>query len=831
MRSLKHAFRVLFKTPFVTGVAILSLALGIGANSAIYSLFDQLLLRPLPVPAPSELINLSAPSPKPGSQSCSQAGPCEAVFSYPMYRDLERKQTVLTGLAAHRGIGVNLLVRDEPMTGEGALVSGSYFSTLGLRPALGRLLSPSDDEVIGANFVTVLSHGFWETRFGADSSAVGQRIIVNGQSMTIVGVAPKGFSGTTLGDSPMVFAPISMRGVLSNGFKDFENRRSYWIYVFGRRKGGVTLEQAASQLNAVYRPIVNEVEAPLQKGMSDQTLQRFRVKQIVVEPGARGQSSIHREAKTPLLMLFAVTAVVLLIACANIANLLLARGAGRAMEMGVRLSLGATRGQVLSQLLLESVLLATLGGIASLIVAKLTLGFISALMPSDASTVLRFSLQLPVVLFTAALSVFTGVLFGMFPALHSTRPDLVTVIRSNAGQIAGGRKAARFRATLVTAQIALSMALLVSAGLFLKSLVNVTNIDIGAKVDNVATFAISPERSGYDNARSHVLFTRVEEELAAIPGATGVTASLVPLLSGSSWGTSVQVQGFPKGPDVDNESRYNEVGPGYFGVLGMRVIQGREFTPADAAGSAKVAVVNETFTKKFKLGRDAVGKFMSTNGNDSLTTQIVGVVQDAGYADVKDTVPPLFFIPWRQDSRIGAMNFYVRSAQPPSTLVRAIPPVMKRIDGALPVEELKTMPQQIRENVFLDRMISTLSAAFALLATLLAGVGLYGVLSYTVAQRTREIGVRMALGANAADVRRLVMKQVAWMTGIGGVVGVAAALGLGRAARSLLYGLQGHDPIVFSLAILALTMVAVAAGYIPARRAAQVSPTRALRYE
>ena len=830
MRSVKHAFRVLFKTPFVTSVAIISLALGIGANSAIYSMFDQLLLRRLPVHAPNELVNLSAPGPKPGSQSCSDAGGCDVVFSYPMYRDLEAKQAAFAGIAAHRSFGTNLAVREEPFTGSGLMVSGSYFPTLGVQPALGRLLTPADDKVEGSHFVTVLSYKFWQNRLGGDPKILNQQITLNGHSFEVVGVAPKGFDGTTLGSLPLVYVPISMRGVVQNGNPGFDRRRSYWVYVFARQRPGVTLEQAAQQINAVYRPIITEVEAPLQTGMTDAVMKQFRVKSIDVTAGARGQSTIHREAKTPLMMLFGVTIVVLLIACANIANLLLARGANRAMEMGVRLSLGATRWQVLSQLLVESVLLALLGGIASLVVAKVTLGAISAMLPPDASNSLQFTMQRSVVLFTALLSVLTGILFGMFPALHSTRSDLVTVIRSNAGNLTGGRAAARFRATLVTAQIALSTALLISAGLFLKSLANVSRIDLGLSVDNVATFGVSPNRSGYDSTRSGVFFTRLEQELASMPGVSGVTSSLVPLLAGSSWGTDVRVQGFPRTPDVDNNSRYSEIGPDYFKTLGMTVLAGREFTIGDAKGATKVAIVNQTFANKFKLGNDVIGKFMSYDG-DSLDTQIVGLVKDAGYSDVKDTVPPLFYIPWRQDPSVGSMYFFVKSTASPTTLVRAIPSVVKRIDAGVPVEDLKTMPQQIRENVFLDRMISTMSAAFALLATLLAGVGLYGVLAYTVSQRTREIGVRMALGANAARVRGLVMKQIAWMTGIGAAIGVAAALGLGKAAQSLLFGLAGHDPVVFVLAIVALMCVALAAGYVPARRAAKVSPIRALRYE
>ena len=830
MRHLTLAFRTLFKTPFVTGIAVVSLALGIGANAAIFSLFDQILLRPLPVPEPDQLVNLAAPGPKPGSQWCGQAGDCDEIFSYPMFRDLERTQTVFTGLAAHLAFGVSLSYRDQATTGDGMYVSGSYFPTLGLRPALGRLLAPADDQSIGTNYVTVLGYGYWQSHFGSDPEVLGRPLRVNGQTMTIVGVAPQDFQGTTLGVRPLVFVPITMRGGLEPGFRGFENRRDYWAYLFGRLKPGVSLAQARAGLNAVYHPIVTDVEAPLQKGISDQMMTQFRAKQVVVMPGSRGQSRMHRDAQAPLLMLFGVTAIVLLIACANIANLLLARGAGRSMEMGVRLALGARRGQLVAQLLTESVLLASLGGAAGLIVARWTLTGIAALAPPEVTDMLGFGLHPVLLIFAAALALATGTAFGVFPAWHSTRTELVTTIRDNAGQISGTRSAARFRASLVTAQIALATTLLIAAGLFVKSLVNVTRVDLGMRVDSVVTFSLTPERSGYDSTRALLLYDRVEDEIRVLPGVKGVTSSMVPLLAGTNWGFSVNVQGFPSEPGVDRNAWYNEVGAGYFATLGVPLRAGREFTPADHRGAPRVAVVNRAFVKKFNLGQGAVGKFMSTSGPDSLDIQVVGVIPDVKYSDVKQTVPAIFYMPWRQGTHVGQMNFYARSSQA-EALLRALPAVVKKIDPGLPMDGLKTMPQQIRENVSVDRLISVLSASFAVLATLLAAVGLYGVLAYSVAQRTREIGVRMALGADAGRVRAMVLRQMSGMMLVGGGIGLVGALGLGRAAQSLLYGLQGHDPVVFVLAALLLTLVALGAVYVPARRASLVDPVRALRYE
>ena len=832
MKNAKLALRTLFKTPFVTTVAIASLALGIGANAAIYSLFDQMLLQPLPVRAPEELVNLAAPGPKPGSQSCSNAGDCDVVFSYPMFRDLERLQRAFTGVAAHVGVGVNLSYHGQTQSADGMLVSGSYFPVLGLRPALGRLLSPQDDDHIGSNFVVVLSHAYWQSHLGGNPNVIGDQIMVNGQSMTIVGVAPTEFNGTTLGVRPFVFIPVTMRGLMIPGWKGFENRTSYWLYLFARLKPGVTIERARREINALYTPIVNDVEVPLQQNMSAKTMARFRVKQVTIEPGPHGQSSMLERTRMPLILLVAITAVVLLIACANIANLLLARGANRSMEMAVRLALGASRKQLFVQLLTESCVLAVLGGLASLLVARWTLQGAVAILPSDTGAVLHAELRAPILLFSAAMAIGTGLLFGFFPALHSTRPDLVSTIRANTGQLSSARASTRFRTILVTAQIALSMALLISAGLFIKSLANVSRVDLGVQIDNVVTFGVSPELSGYTTARTRGFFQEAEEALGTAPGVTAVAASMVPLLSGSNWGTDVSVEGFKSGPDVDDNARYNEISAGYFRTLSVPVLAGREFTASDVASAPKVAIVNEEFARKFNLGRDAVGKSMSTDSRaKNLDILIVGLVRNAAYANVKQKPQPLFFTPYRQDTTLGFLHFYVRSVRAPDQLVHEVSTVMKRLDANLPLEGLKTMPQQIRENVYLDRMISMLSTAFAALATLLAAIGLYGVLSYTVSRRTREIGVRMALGADAARVRFLVLRQVGMMTLVGGAIGLAAALALGRTAQSLLFGLEAHDPVVVAGAIIVLAMVSMAAGYLPAYRASTVDPIKALRYE
>jgi predicted permease len=831
MRTVKFAFRTLFKTPFVTIIAIVSLALGIGANAAIFSCFNQMLLQALTVPRPEELVNLSAPGPKPGSQSCNQAGDCDTVFSYAMFRDLQKVQTVFTGITAHRLFGANLSFQGQTLNAEGVMVSGNYFQVLQVQPALGRLFDGNDDRLVGEAPVVVLSHAYWTRRFAADPSVLNKQLIVNGQSLTIVGVAPRNFDGTTLGSRPEIFVPITLRGSMQPGYRSWDNRQNYSLYLFARLRPGVKIEAARDSLNAQYHGIINDVEAPLQKGMSDATMAKFRAKPVVLEPGGLGQSSTRSVARTPLLMLLGVTGFVLLIACANIANLLLARSAARASEMAVRLSIGASRTRLIGQLLTESLLLALLGGLAGIVVAQWTLKLILSLMPAQAAQTMAFSLSTPALLFAGALTIGTGLLFGLFPALHSTRPDLVSTLKGLAGQPSGARGAARFRLALATAQIALSMMLLAASGLFVKSLVNVSRVDLGIRTDNVITFGVSPELNGYKPEQTRIFFERLETELRAVPGVTGVTVALVPLLAGSNWGNDVAVQGFQGGPDVDSNARFNEVGAGYFSTMGVPLMSGREFTDADNATAPKVAIVNEEFVKKFSLGRDAVGKLIGSGSGyrSKLDTTIIGVAQNAKYSEVKRKAPPLFFRPYRQDENLGSASFYVRTAGDPAQSASSVTAVVKRLDPNLPLEDLKTLTQQVRDNTFLDRMMTTLSSLFGGLATLLAAVGLYGVLAYTVSQRTREIGLRMALGAAPGKVRSMILRQVAGMTLVGGAVGLAGAVWVGKQAESILFEMKGVDPAVFVFAAAALTLVALAAGLVPAHRASRVDPMLALR--
>lgn len=831
MRNLKLALRTLARTPIVSLVAILSLALGIGANTAIFSLFEQTLLRPLPVPGAEELVNLSANGPRSGSNSTSSAGNSQSVFSYPMYRDLERQQDGLSGLAAHRDFGANVAYQGQTASVQGMLVSGSYFPTLGLKPVSGRLLSPLDDQTPGAHRLVVLAHGYWKEKFNESAAIVGQSMLVNGIPMTVVGVAPQGFRGTSLGQPAGIFVPISMRETLVQGWKGLNDRRSYWVYVFGRLKPGISLETAQASLATRYLNIIRTVDLPLQKDMSEKTRARFINQKMILSAGARGQSSFHAQGRTPMVLLFSITGFVLLIACANIANLLLARSANRAREFSIRLSLGASRAQVMTQLLSESIVLAICAGIAGLFVAYATSLLILGFLPAGAEELFSPQLDPNTILFAAAVSICTGFLFGLFPAYHSTRIDLASAMKDQAGNLSSSGAANYFRRSLVTAQIALSLALLVSAGTFLKSLIQILQVDLGLRTRNVISFRISPDRNQYKPEVIRSLYDKAESRLAALPGAEGVAVSMVPLIAGNNWTNNVSVDGFEASADTDTNASFNRISAGFFRVFGVPLRQGREFTSSDSTASPKVAIVNEAFERKFGNRRSLVGRRMQLGSGGKNDIEIVGVVRDLKYSEVKDPAPATFYLPYRQDAEPGSMSLYVTTAVPFEQLAEPVRNLFREIDPNLPLEDFKSFETQVKENIGLDRMISTLAAAFALLATLLAAVGLYGVLAYTVARRTREIGIRMAIGADPASIRNLVMKEVLWMLLIGAVLGAPAGLSLMQFASELLYEVKGADIAVLSGSLVLLGVVSLLAGWLPARRAMTVEPLEALRYE
>lgn len=829
--DLRYAVRGLWARPAFALIGILSLALGIGVNTAIFSLFHQVVLRPLPVAHPDRLVNLSAPGVKTGSTSNNLAGRREDIFSYPMFRDLDRERPrAFAGLAAHRSVQANIGSGVAMRGTQAMLVSGGYFDVLGLAPAQGRLLAPRDDGAPGASRVAVLAHEYWRNQLGGDAAAVGGTVVVNGVALTVVGVAPQGFSGTTFGLRPDVFVPISLRWLLDpDAQEDAADRKSYWVYLFGRLAPGASMDEAEAAINRPYAALVNDVEVPLHGELDATRLAEFRDKRVELSPGRRGQSSAAANAAAPLRLLIAVAALVLLIACLNIANLLLARGASRAGEFALRASIGASRSRLVRQVLAEAVLLALAGALLSLPLAIVVGSALVDWMPEGMGSSFATGLDPTALRFAALVAAGTVLVFGLFPALQLARISPIAALRGESGQ-AASRGGNRFRATLATVQVALSMTSLVLAGLFLQSLLNIAGEDLGMDVDSLGVFSVAPARNGYTSERSSALFDRLEEELAALPGVTHVASSIVPLLTGNEWSSSVRVEGYQGTPESFSPF-VDKVGTGFFDTMGIGLLAGRDFVRADNATAPRVAIVNRAFAEYFGLGDNPVGARIGTGTGDALDTEIVGLVADSKYADVRARPQPTFFLPRRQGTVPGEMFFYVRSALPPDALLAQLPGVVARLDPALPVEELKTVRQQIAENVVMERFVGLLSGGFAVLATLLAALGLYGVLSFTLSQRMREIGLRLALGAEPRRVGRMLMRQVTRMTLVGGAVGLGAAVFAGHTARAMLFGLEGHDPRVLAAAALLLGMVAFCAGIVSARRAARTDPMIALRHD
>lgn len=816
-------------------LVIVMLALGIGATTGIYSIYHTVLLKPLPVTDPDSLVNLKVPGSRFGMTSSGQSGRNEYIFSYPMLRDLQEGQNVFTGIAGHRLFDANLSFDGQTAIGQGLVVSGSYFGVLGLKPALGTLIGVQHEPALGQSPVAVLSFDFWQTAYGGNSDVIGKTLEVNGQALTVIGVAPEFFSGTTIGARPDVFAPLSMHQALMPTFgMGGDDRQAYWVYAFARLRDGISLETAEASLNALYGGITAETEAPLHADLPSNLLEEFLAQRIVLEPGAQGQSNARLYATLPLTFLLGVTGLLLAIVCVNVGGLLLVRGDARLSETAVRMSVGANRRRLIVLFMTEAAVLAVFGGLASLPVAVMTVKAVAAMLPVQNAGSIAFGIDRPAFAMAALLVAATLALSALYPAFRAARVNPGALVNAHGQKATGGRGSARFRTGLAMGQVALSMVLLVLCGLFVRSLYNLTRVDFGMDVDSVVSFSVSPRLNGYDDAYAGRIIDRIEEALQAEPAIIGAASSMVPLLTGSNWRTSIALEGIESGPGIDTDSRFNRVSPAFFRTLSMNLLAGREFTAADDADAPPVAIVNEAFLRKFGLGVDVIGRRMGMNAmspDPDTNIEIVGVVTDAKYSEVKDPVPPQFFLPRSQSVSYGSMNFYVRGDIGADAIMREVRTLVSRIDPNLPVNEMTTLRQLANDNVFLDRTVTLLTMAFALAATLLAGIGLYGTLAQDVSRRTRELGIRLALGATPGGVRFRVLAQVGRVALYGAAVGLILAVIVGYRAESLLFGLTVIDPLVFAAAVILIAVVALAAGALPARRAASTVPIEALRYE
>jgi len=767
----------------------------------------------------------------------------DRTFSYPMYVDFRDRNDVFSGVVARFGASATLTARNQAERVDVELQSGNTFEVLGVTPILGRALTPADDRIPGGHPVAVISYDYWQRRFGRSAAVLNQVVIINSTQVTIVGVAPRGYAGIAATQSPDLFMPMMMKAQITPTWNDLDNRRSRWVNVVGRLKPGLDAEAAKARLDVLYQQI-NEFElkdVPAFASGSQSFRDRFRAKKLTLHAASQGLSDLRESVQTPLFVLMAMVGLVLLIACANVANLLLSRASARQKEIAVRLALGAGRGRLIRQTLTESLVLAAAGGVVGLVFSIWVGDLLLSVMPFESFTrSLSTEPDLRVGMFTAGLALTTAVLFGLIPALQASRPELNRTLREEAGNLSGGTRHARFRKGLVVAQVALSMLLVAGAGLFARSLYNLKTLETGFSVDNLVTFRVDPSLNGYDQARIKRFYDLLLQDVRRIPGVQSASIAQVAALTGSASSRTIQVQGYTPKPDENMNPWTNEVAPDYFRTMGMPLLMGREFSERDVDGAAMVAIVNESFAKQYFPNQDPLGRRFGFRVMDNPgAIEIVGVVKDSLYADMRqgttteDNQTPRFaYVPFQQSDELNEMTVYVRTAGTSAAgIAEQLRLAVRRADPSMPVFEMQSMEQTVDEALFNERMLALLSASFGLLATLLAAIGLYGVMSYTVARRTREIGIRIALGAERASVLWLVLREVAFLTVVGILVGVPGALGLSRLVRSQLFGIEPTDPLTLAVAAMTLATVGLIAGYIPARRAAGTQPVLALRYE
>ncbi|HET9743009.1 MAG TPA: ABC transporter permease [Terriglobales bacterium] len=833
LADLRYALRGLRRSPAFTVTAIITLALGIGANTAIYSLLDQVMLRSLPVRDPGQLVMLSGFGSDRGRLSMNGGTP-EQFFSYPMYRDLRAKNSVFSGLLAAMPVRVGVQWKNQPELVDGEMVSGNYFDVLGVNPAIGRLFQQSEDEVQERNPVVVLSYGYWQRRFGLDPRIVDSSILVNGHPFTVIGVAPPGFKSVTVGAAPDVFAPMMMKPEITPGWNDLDNRRSRWLNIIGRLKPGVTLQQAQVQL----APLWHSLREDELKQMPNAT-PKFRVgfldkSHLDLLDSSKGFSPLREQIAAPLLIVMAMAGLVVLIACANVAGLLLVKAAGRVREMSVRYALGASRSRVVQQLVIEGIVLGVAGGALGLLLAPGATHLLLRKLWTDSTGQVPFSagIDARLLCFDLGISLLVGLLFSLAPAWQFWRPNLVDALKQQINTASGGQLNLR-RAT-VAVQIAFSLMLLFGAGLFVRTLRNLRNVNVGFATDHLLTFAVAPGLAGYPANQNTAVYKRILDTLTALPGARSVAGTDDPELSGDNESSNITVPGYIPSENERTNVEWAQPSPNYFKTLGIPLLLGRDFRENDS--SANVAVVNEAFAKHyFGSAQNALGRTFARGGGANRGTPlltVIGVVADAKHADLRTPVAPNVYSPYSNpDAKIPRMQFYVRTWQAPEAAMNTIRTAMQNLDSKMVIDGMETMDQQIGSDLSTESIIAFLAVSFGILATFLAAVGLYGVLAYSTAQRTREIGIRMALGASRASVVSMVLREVAWLAGISIAVALPASLLLARYLRSQLYGVSNADPLTLIAVVVLIGLVAVLAALVPARRAAGVNPTRALRYE
>ena len=845
LQDLRFAFRMLGKSPGFTAVAVLTLALGIGANTAIFSLIDAVLLRSLPVHDPQQLMVLQwtahhSPNTKGHYSYMSCPSPNASAehgcwFSYPMFQQFQSRQDEFSGVMALCGnVGLNLRGNGPASFVQGEMVSGDFFDTLGIAPALGRTLGPSDDKP-GAPPVAVLSYGYWQRAFGADPRVVGRTIWLNNTPVTIVGVAAKDFPGLDPAHVRPIWLPLSLSqrtgmdlyGTISGDHPSFEAGDDiWWVYVVARLREGIGLGQAQAAVDAIFR---NDVLDKANKLFKAEDAPR-----VVLMPAPQAISGLREQFSTPLAILMTAVGMVLLVACANVAGLMLARSATRQRELAVRLALGAGRKRIARQLLTESLLLALAGGASGILLAYWSVQSLVAFMSHGGlwPSHLAVHLDLRVLVFTVAASALTGILFGLAPAFRGMRLDLAPALKEGLRALATGRATRpwpNLGSALVVVQVALAILALSGAGLLVRTLENLKSINPGFDTRNILLFNMDPSLNGYTSAQTHSLYSQMLQRIEAVPGVISATYSFDSLLSGNYWDTSFRIAGDTQ--NTQHQTLGLAAGPRFFETMGIPLITGRVFSPQDFSlppdSEWKPAVINEAFARGFFKDQNPLGRRIIGVGHQGTSQEIVGIVGDTKFRALRSEIAPTLFVP----AGGGEAVFEVRSAVDPRAIIPAVRSVVSELDKDLPMLSINTEAEQIDRSLFQERLIARLSSFFGGLSLLLACIGLYGLLSYEVARRTREIGVRMAMGARPSDVLRFIVGQGIALSAAGAILGILGALGVTRYLASLLYGVRPFDPLTFLAVALLLALVALAACYIPARRASRVDPMVALRYE
>ena len=834
IQDVRYALRQLRKSPGYALTALLTLALGIGANTAIFTVAKKVLLDTLPVRDPQQLRLLTWVSghERPMPPVWGDVGPTDGgglrstAFSYPVFQELSKRTDAFEDLIAFKDLPMTVTANGDPEPVTAEMVSGGAFSALGIQPVLGRPITPADDAGPASSPVAVISEGFWAERFGRAASALGSTISVNGVPVTVVGVSPERFTGLQMGEQTELFVPLTMQPLLAPRAQRsttslLDNPQSWWVLILARLRPQVPEERAQAELDAVLRQTAMAT-LPDAKGID-----QFHLR---LEPGDRGLDYLKGGFARPSYVLLALAALVLLLACVNLANLLLARAASRQREISTRLALGAGRMRILRQMLVESLILSCLGGVAGLALGYLGRNAIPRMLSLPwQPTAMQADFDWQVLAFTAGLALATGILFGLVPAWRATRTEVNSALK-DASHASPGRRRMWLGRGLVVIQIALSTMLLIGAGLFVRTVFNLSHVPLGFRADHLLLFRLNPPQSRYNDAQALALYRNLEEKLTVIPGVRSVTMSNIAIIGDHS-GSTFHVSGTPVEKDAERV-QMNNVGADFFHTLAITILQGRDFNAHDTAATPKVAVVNEALARRFFPNENPLGRTFDADAEDvEGPVEIVGIVADTRYADLRSPTPPTFYLPYQQSIAAGARVVEIHTAGEPGSVLSQVRASVQSLDRDLPLADVRTMTEQIEATMYSERIFANLSGGFGVLALVLACIGIYGVMAYEVSSRTGEIGIRMALGAQAGQVVGMVLGQVWWMAAVGAVLGTGSALWLATLVRAMLYGLRPVDPITLAGAAALLTLAALLGGFGPALRASRVDPAQALRSE